>query len=261
MTKHEKINAGNLDAAAWRARWDMGLAWVLGPGAFDAGSFLDAGALILRRWTGQKYPQPEAGAAVGFALRPATRVASDDSADYLSDAVYWHLVDVASAGGVLAPRMEHTAQPAVMNLLSNVLVPNPPADLAVEQTTGGTAMLSWRYMEEAQQAAPTHFDVFTDQGSGLISSTPYATVSYVAGQRLYAWESGGGVADNWLWIVLADAGSAQYSLTPRPLGGSEYGGGATIGASDTYLDLSAELAVRLRERSSPPATPKAPVFA
>ncbi len=67
---HNLANAIESDAAHWRMKWDRSLRWAMGPPG-GGKCFSTEGMLILRRWTGRKYPIPDDAAAAGFALRPA----------------------------------------------------------------------------------------------------------------------------------------------------------------------------------------------
>lgn len=254
---HNVINAINADAAHWRAKWDMSLRWAMGLSAFGR-MMTDAGVLILRRWTGSKYPIPDDAAGVGFKLRPATVVSSDASASYSNNTTYYHLVDKVSPGGLLAPRTPLAVRPAVWGAAGHVgLLPNTPANVLARQNQAAKAVVTWWYNPTGQPAEPATFEIYANSGPSTMDLvTPVGSVAYVVGQRQYAWLS----------AAHPDGTLAHYTVRAKTAGGIEsfipragdVGNAAPLPA---YSAMTVGDAASVRIAATAPAKPDAPTFA
>lgn len=210
-----QINAVESDFAHCAMRWDGGLGWICSPVAFNPLCMLSEGALILRRWTGAKYPIPEHPVAIGFALRPATTV-EDQSTSGPASAVAWYMVERLSGGGIVSPEGGDQAQPAAFDAggVHMGVMPNPPVCVTLTETAAGL-QLAWLYNPLHQQVAPVRFNIYTDYGTGTLNATPVATVTYVAGKTFYVWLRTATWA-GYQWLVVAESAAGVLSLAELP---------------------------------------------
>ncbi len=245
-----QTNAAQLDAAAWRMRWDRAVGWACGPCQLQPRPF--AGGLILRRWKVPKYPRPTAPAAVGFAPRTAAYVTEGASVTTDASEVWIYAVDRVSAGGVLTEARMRTARAVPFTDAAVPLsgIPNPPLDVHAEQGPDGKLWIHWAYHETDQQVAPDKFYIYSDSGSGTLSSTAIASVSYIPGCRNYAYRLASDDWDGWMFLVLAETVARVKSLAALP---------NRAGCSPTY-GLAAEAArIATRQATAPTATEAVPM--
>jgi len=242
-----QLNAAQLDAAAWRMRWDRAVGWMCGPCQLQPRPF--AGGLILRRWPAPKYPRPTAPAAVGFAPRTASYVTSGQSVTTGTNEVWIFVVDRVSAGGVLTEGRMRAAQPVPFNATATPLaaIPNPPLDMHTEQGPDGKLWIHWTYHETDQQVAPDKFYIYSDSGTGTLSGTAIDSVSYIPGCRHYAYQLATDGWDGWMFLVLAETAARVKSLAALPNRG---------GCSPTY-GLAADAARSAARLATAPTAPGA----
>ena len=250
MIDHDLVNAIASDDAHWRMEGDGALAWICGPSAicplaFQPKGAADGGALILRRWTGKKYPRPEFPIGAGFALRPATTVTESTGVTKAADTIYWLAVERVSPGGIGARGPVRRAIARATDGAGNYVgpMPNPPTMVTTRRAVDGNLELTWYYNPEGQQVAPADFAIYSDEGSGTFNAAPQDTVTYASNRRRYTWQKTGTGWAGWLWIVLARSAAGALSLTQLPGGrglSDIYGvGSATEGDSaKTEVDLT-----------------------
>jgi hypothetical protein len=245
---NDQLNAGELDRAASRKRWDGGLAW-LGSPSRCGGWLCGAGGLILRRWGPRKYPHGRYPVAVGFASRPATAVAEHGGVTRDADTIYWYGVDRVSGAGTSADELGRNAQCVVTDGAGDWVgpLPNPPLAARFVQRGDGKLWGLWVYNPCGQQVAPHHFAIYTDYGTGTFGGTPLATVAYMAGCHRYAWCYAGSDWDGWALTVLAVNADSVRSLTPVRDG---------RGVSDVYGLNAPGVALARRRISASPAAPQ-----
>ena len=252
---HGVLNATNSDEAHWRMQWDPGLAWLC-LGTLNPFTLSPDTHLILRRYKGNKYPQPEAAAAVGYA-RNAAAVSGAGGVTYANGDTYWHYIDQVDKGGMVAEGGGELALPVLWGGAGAApALPNRPVLLQQHQSKRDTIVLTWLHDGVGEAANPASFEIYTDSGTGTFSGTAYETVPFEAGRRLYAWESPAGVGSRWLWQVRAKSAAAVLSWwATTPSGGIEQQVSYAAGALDARLGVTHPLI------SAAPATPPAPEFA
>lgn len=240
--------------AAGRSKTDRGLRYALG-GGMGLRCKQNRGVLLLRRWTGNKYPQPFCPAVVGHALRPATTVSERAGAGHSPNTVYWYRVDIVSPGGIVALTAPEQIKCAVWDNSGWVgAIPNLPLNLVARQVAGPKVALSWLYNRASQQDAPQRFDIFSDAGTGTMDwSTIVASVNYVAGRELYAWTSGVLDGGPRLYNLRARTAAGVYSLVPKVAD-------KVIGPDKDYSPVGGKNGIGVLVLTTPPATPPAPRF-
>lgn len=217
MTPFEQEAAANSCRAHFDARIDHALAQLAGPGRLFPRFALQDGGAILRRWRGRQYARPAYPLGVGFALRPCSSVTDNSLSGPLSS-VCWHVIDLVNGGGLMCESPTATAQPAAYDGAgAHVgLLPSPPLHVQRHVIDGGISLL-WYYSGVRQQTQPHHFNIYTDEGGGTISETPYATVAYVPARGWFSYTKSGSIR-GWKWLVLAATEAEVVSLTPMPAG-------------------------------------------
>lgn len=233
MTTLERNNAVAADAGAWAALVDAGLAWMLGASPCNPLCFAGDGAALLRRWTGGRSPV-EPPPTVGVARRPAATL-TDRSLAATAGKIHYYRADRLNGGGAVT-RGRDVRWVACTAGGVLVAVPNPVTDFDAVETRDGALRLTWWYNPVDQQAEPEYFYIYTDAGTGTISSTYHARVAYRRGNYAYTWTKASGWA-GWQWVVLAETAARVKSPTALLRGGvaQDYGLPATAEAAPQQL--------------------------
>lgn len=252
---NSQINARLVALAAVRRRWDLGLRRANLHKAAHPLSLRSTGFLLLRRWSGSKYPRPRPATCVGIAARstggtPVPQTVSSDGGASYGNAIWWHVADTVSKAGVWQAGDPRYAQASVWAGGANVgPIPNTPDHVTARQTTTGAIRLCWHYNRLEQQVQPERFDVFVDDGAGNFTlGSPTDSVTYVAGLEWYSWTSqvwADGTTRN--VIVRARSAAGVYSLIPETadiyIGAtSDYSVGAGTGTKIRSGSLTAQAA-------------------
>jgi hypothetical protein len=98
--------------------------------------------------------------------------------------------------------------------------PNSPSELSAECLAGGDVRLCWIYDPSEQEAPPSVFNVFHDNGFGIVDYvTVRATKAYSAGRVEYSVDVSG----------LSDGTRYVFGVRARTSGGVEEKNAATVG--------------------------------
>jgi len=248
MTQNQ-LNAWLLATAWFRRNWDAGAAWVGGP---RLGALLGpnrGGALILRRWSGPKYPRPPFTPAVGFALGSATEVTIAAGVAATPNIVYWIGVDKMDGVGLMTEEHGRLAEAMVFDEEGAHIgpMPNPPIGLQIRQGADGKLWLHWAYNPTRAQAAAVVFHVYSDLGTGTVQPTPVASIAAQPGMGRYVWRYDLDDWDGWLFTIVAESEAGVQSLAPQP-----HGAGCSLIHG---FDAGPARHVALRV-GAPPATPQ-----
>jgi len=128
---------------------------------------------------------------VGAAAGEATAISNFPWRAHAASTTYVYVVRSIGGGGVESSA-SHPARVAEFDD-GGVLVglrPNSPSEVAVSGVSGGRFQVRWSYSSLSEEAAPSVFAIYHDDGTGVVDyETTVATVAYRRGRVHYAYTS------------------------------------------------------------------------
>lgn len=188
-----------------------------------------AGALLLVRWTGERFPIPglgfgaeRRGTIVGCAPGNAIGLSEWPGVGHAPSTLYHYAVVPVSGGGIVGPINPMTIITRVFDADGGVLgaLPNAPGGISVRAIAGGKMLITWMYARAGQLGAPTAFRVFRAlNGAAMGFASALAEVTYRAGRTQYSYTDGPLAPGDVAYYTVRAVNTAGLSLIARLRGG------------------------------------------